>query len=476
MNAIARTTILALIGAALAGCASIGEKYQRPEVGLPANWQGQPVAAETMAWPDREWWKAFRSEELDRLIARAQSNNYDLQAAAARVAQARANSQIASAGLYPSVTLDAGAARVKASGGGGSGVNAFSIAPRVSYEVDIWGRNRYTADAAEAALLSSRYAQDVVALTLTADVATGYFQILSFNDRIQVAYDNLANAKRLMTLIEAQKAAGKVSAVEVERQRTQVASAEAAIPPLLQGRQVARDALAVLLGSNPGELALPEASLRPVGAPVVPLGLPSLLLERRPDVRQAEADLISANADIGAARAALFPRLDLSARGGFAATSLRLLGDSGTGFYTIGLDLLATIFDGGALSGQVDVARGRKEELVANYKQSIVSAFRDVEDALVGIEQFALQEKAQQEVVVHAREAYRLAEIRYKAGAADYSEVLDAQRTLISAEASLDPVRFSRFSSIVGLYRALGGGWDDAAKTAAATDGSTPRP
>lgn len=475
MNAIARITMLALIGAALTGCAAIGEKYQRPEVGLPANWQGQPVAAETTAWPDREWWRAFRSDELDRLIARAQSNNYDLQAAAARVAQARANSQIASAGLYPSVTLDASAARVKASGGG-SGVNAFAIAPRVSYEVDIWGRNRFTADAAEAALLSSRYAQDVVALTLTADVATGYFQILSFNDRIQVAYDNLANAKRLMALIEAQKDAGKVSAVEVERQRTQVASAEAAIPPLLQGRQVARDALAVLLGSNPGELALPEASLRPVGTPVVPLGLPSLLLERRPDVRQAEADLISANADIGAARAALFPRLDLSARGGFAATSLRLLGDSGTGFYTIGLDLLATIFDGGALSGQVDVARGRKEELVANYKQSIVSAFRDVEDALVGIEQFALQEKAQQEVVVHAREAYRLAEIRYKAGAADYSEVLDAQRTLISAEAALDPVRFSRFSSIVGLYRALGGGWDDAAKTAAATDGDTPRP
>lgn len=470
--AMGRIASAALLAATLAGCAAIGEKYARPEVPVPPNWLGRPVAAATAAWPDPHWWQAFQSEELERLMAEAQANNYDLKAAIARVAQARANLQIAGAALYPVVTVQGSAARDKPSRG--KAANSFSVGPALAYEIDIWGRNRYGREAADAALASSRYAQEVVRLALTADVATTYFQILSLNDRIRVAQDSLANAQRLLALIEAQKGAGRVSAFELEGQRTQVANAQAAIPPLLQSRQVARDALAVLLGRNPEETAISDASLRPLPAPAVPLGLPSALLERRPDIRQAEADLISANADIGAARAALFPQLDLSARGGVAAAALSRLFDSGSGFYSIGLDLLATIFDGGKLSGQVDLALGVKQELVENYRGFVVSAFRDVEDALAGIDQFALQEQAQQEAVVHAREAYRLAEIRYKAGSADYLTVLDAQRTLINAEAAVDPVRLARFTSVVGLYRALGGGWNEAATAAASAETQRP--
>ena len=440
-----------------AGCALIRETYRRPEIAAPAAWLGSAPGAEPAGWPDREWWKHFQSAELDHFIALAQEHNYDLKAAMARVAQARASLRIAGAGLYPALTFSANAKRLKVGDSGPN--NAFSIGPLASYEIDIWGRNLFTRDAAEAALLSSTYAQEVVQLTLTADVASTYFQAISLSDRIRVTRDNLANARRLLDLVEAQRRAGKVSGLEVERQRSQVATTEAAIPPLLQQLQQTRDALAVLLGKNPGEVGLTEESLRPLSLPAFTPGLPSELLERRPDIRRAEADLISANANISAARAALFPSISLNGQGGYSSVDLSKLFQPSGSMYSFGFDLLATIFEEGRLSGQVDLARGRKEELVAAYCQSIISAFRDVEDALVGIEQFSEQEKAQQEAALHAREAYRIAEIRYRLGAADFTTVLDAERTMLSAEAAVDPARLARFTSFVGLFRALGGGW-----------------
>jgi len=440
-----------------AGCALIREPYRRPEITAPAAWLGKAPGAEPAGWPDREWWKRFQSAELDRLIALAQENNYDLKAAVARVAQARASLRIAGAGLYPALTFSAGSQRSKVGDSGPN--NAFSIGPLASYEIDIWGRNRFTRDAAEAALLSSTYAQEVVRLTLTADVANTYFQAISLSDRIRVTRDNLANARKLLDLVEAQRRAGKVSGLEVERQRSQVATTEAAIPSLLQQLQQTRDALAVLLGKNPGEVGITQESLRPLSLPSFTPGLPSELLERRPDIRRAETDLISANANISAARAALFPSISLNGQRGYSSADLsKLFGPSGI-MYSFGVDLLAKIFEGGRLSGQVDFAKGRKEELVAAYYQAIVSAFRDVEDALAGIEQFSEQEKAQQEAALHAREAYRIAEIRYRLGADDFTTVLDAERTRLSAEAAVDPARLARFASFIGLFRALGGGW-----------------
>jgi len=439
------------------GCALVRETYRRPEIAAPAAWLGKAPGAEPTGWPDREWWKCFQSEELDRLITLAQENNYDLKAAVARVAQARASVRIAGAGLYPALAFSAGAQRSKVGDSGPN--NAFSIGPQASYEIDIWGRNRFTRDAAEAALLSSTYAQEVVRLTLTADVANTYFQAISLSDRIRVTRDNLANARRLLDLVEAQRHAGKVSGLEVERQRSQVSTIEAAIPPLLQQLQQTRDALAVLLGKNPGEVEITEESLRPLSLPAFTPGLPSELLERRPDIRRTEADLISANANISAARAALFPSISLSGQGGYSSVDLSKLFEPSGSMYSFGIDLLAKIFEGGRLSGQVDLVKGRKEELVAAYYQAIVSAFRDVEDALAGIEQFSEQEKAQQEAALHAREAYRIAEIRYRLGADDFTTVLDAERTMLSAEAAVDPARLARFTSFVGLFRALGGGW-----------------
>ena len=449
--------LLLLLVLVLGGCAGLSDDYRRPEPNAPAGWVGRPADGDGQ-FPDRQWWSAFASPELDGLMRDAQSGNHDLRAAAARVEQARARARIAAAGLYPSVNGNLGADRAKS--GGSDPRNSVSVGAQASYEVDLWGLNRETARSGGAALLSSQFGQEVVRLSLTADLANNYFQLLSLNDRLRTAEDNLALVRRLLALVEAQKAAGRVSALELARQRSQVSSSEASIPPLRQQRQLVRDALAVLLARNPAEATDPQGSLRRLELPAVTAGLPSQLIERRPDVRQAEANLVAANADVNAARAAVLPSLTLGAGGGWQAVSVGALFGSGGGFYSLAATLAGTIFDGGRKRGQVEVASARRSELVENYLLAVRSSLRDVEDALAGVDEFGRQETQLAEAARHARDAFRLAELRYKAGAVDFTTVLDAQRTLLSAESAVDQVRLARFTAHVGLYRALGGGWD----------------
>ena len=309
-------------------------------------------------------------------------------------------------------------------------------------------------------------------LALSTTAAT-YFLILSLNDRLDVAQRNLVIAVKLQELVDAQKRSGRLSPFEAERQGTQVSTAEAAIPPLLQQLRAAHDALAVLLGKNPGSVTISTRSMRSLAVPEVPIGLPSQLLERRPDIRRAEMNLIVANADVGAARAALFPKFGLTAQVGTTKTVISSLLSSATNVQSISLAMLATIFDGGRLRGQVDLATARKVELAETYQQSIVSGFRDVEDALAGIQHFTAQEKAQREAVDHAREVYRIADQLMRSGATDFTAVLDAERTLLSAETAADEARLNLFNSVIGLYRALGGGWDAQMPQAATPQGKT---
>lgn len=456
-----RRFVPVLVAVGLSGCAALTtEPYERPPLAAPTAWLGQTVDA-TAGWPEPEWWKAFGSAELETLIGNALANNYDLRAAVARIAQARASARIRGAALWPTLTARAGATRDMPSDG--SATNNSAIGVGASYEVDIWGRNRSAAEAADLAVASSEYGREVVRLVLIADVASTYFLLLSLNDAVRVAEDNLSYARRLLDLVQAQRGAGRVSALEVARQETLVANAVAAIPPLQQQRQVSLDLLALLLGRHASEVKLEGASLRAMNPPPAALGVPSELIERRPDIRRAEADLRSANANIAVARAAFFPSLTLSASGGYASNTLNtLLFNFGQGgFVALGVELLGTIFDGGRRAGEVDFAQARKVELAENYRQTVVIAFREVEDALAGIRYFAAQEQAQQQAVSHAREAYRLAEIRYKGGAVDFTTVLDAQRALLAADSAVDQTRFSRFASVVALYRALGGGWQE---------------
>ena len=450
-----RFPLALLLAVALAGCATQADRYQRPAIDAPTRWSGQ---AGTDDWPDRNWWSLFRSPELDTLIGEAQAANHDIRAAAARVEQARANAAIASAGLYPLLSLGFDAQRSKDPGK--NAANTYVLGPQASYEADLWGGRRDAAGAGDAALLASEFDRETVRLGLTADLANIYFQLLSLNDRLRVAEENLAVARRLLDLLTVQQQAGRASTLELERQRSLVASTEAAIPPLRQQRVLARDTLAVLLGRTLDKTPDPQGSLRALTPPAARGGVPAQLVERRPDIRRAEADLMATNANVGAARSALLPNLTLVARGGAQAGSVAALFGSGSGFYTLAASLAATIFDGGESRARVGLAQAQRQERVELYLQAVVSSFRDVEDALAGIEQFAVQEELLLAAAKSAREAYRIVDLRYRTGADNYLNVLDAQRTLLGAESAVDQARLARFTAVTGLYRALGGGWD----------------
>lgn len=457
-----RRSLAALLATTLAACAGVQPDPSpppRPEVAVPPAWAGAAAASEA-GWPPADWWTRFGSPELDALVRQVQTANHDLLAAAARVEQARALVAVAAAARYPQLSLDAGVATSK--NDGSPPFDTSSLALGAAWELDPWGRNRAALAAAEAGLAASEFSRDALRLELTADAASAYFQLLLIGDSLRIAGDNLANVRRLLAAVEAQQRAGRASVLELTRQRSALANAEAALPPLQQQRRTLLDLLAVLSGRPPAEFTVAERPLASLALPAAPGGDPAGLLERRPDLRQAEAALAGAAADLAAARAAVLPGVQLSARAGSLATSPARLFDPGTGFATLGLDLLATIFDGGRLAGRVALSRERQRELVENYRQAVLSAYRDSEDARAAVEHLASQEAALAEARQHAAEAYRLAEIRFNAGATDYLAVLDAQRSQLAAESALLNVRFFRLSALTNLYRALGGGWEPA--------------
>ncbi|MBI2318769.1 MAG: efflux transporter outer membrane subunit [Betaproteobacteria bacterium] len=458
--------LIALIALLLLGACAGREAAVRPQVEMPPQWLGAPPSADA-GLPDERWWSSFRSAELERLIDLALANSHDLRAAAARIDQARANLVIAGAPRFPSIFAAGDASRSRRPGEDKSR-NAFSVSALAAYEVDLWGRIREEGAAAAAQLESSQFAWQTLRLTLIGDVGTVYFQILSLQDRLRVAEAGLANARRVLDLTELQRSAGKVSMLEVARQRNLVAATQATLPPLRRQLQANLDALHVLLGENPGEISLQASSLKPLALPGPRPGLPAELLTRRPDLRKAEADLAQAHANLAAARAALLPSFSLSLDGGYVNAALSRLFDPGRHFYSLGASLLATIFDGGRLGAQRDLAEARQRELVEAYRQAILSALRDVEDALAALRELEAQEEAEMRAVDEARRAYELAELRYKSGAIDFTSLLDAQRALLNAEATLEPTRFARFAGVVSLYKALGGGWAQPPSPAAA--------
>lgn len=461
-----RHILIAAVALATAGC-SIGPDYIRPEAPVPAAWR-TTAPDEAVTWPSPEWWRGFGSPTLDDYILRAQRNNTDITGAAARVLQAVARARIAGANLLPSLDAGADVARSYTGGGTGSGSGrgsqtrtSYSASIAASYELDVWGRNRAALASAEALVLSSQYDREAVALTITADVATLYFQILELQDRLAIARDNLANAEQVLAVVEARVANGAASPLELAQQRTVVANQRASIPSLEQQLRQAENLLAVLLGEAPDAVAVPAGTLDAISIPTVAPGIPSELLTRRPDIRNAEAQLIAANADIKVARAALFPSIPLTGQAGFESLALSSLFDSGGFFYSLFAGVTQPIFQGGRLSGQVDLTEARYEELVQVYRQTVINAFSDVENALVAIRQLDRQQALQEEAVEQAQLAFELADARYRAGAVDLLTVLDAQRTLFQARDQLVQIKSDRLQATVSLFRALGGGWQD---------------
>lgn len=461
--------------AILAGCA--GPEDDKPALDIPGGWKAEGPAG--TSWPDTAWWRAFGSPQLDQLIRTAQRNNQDIGAAVARVLQADAQARISGAPLLPSVGADGNASHSVSpertvSGFGGTSTTSrtvsdqFSAELSVSYELDLWGRNRSALQSAQASALASRYDRDTVALTVTASTATTYMQILEFQDRLAIARDNLANAQQVLTIVLAQEQAGAGSALNVAQQRTVVAQQKAAIPPLEQQRQQSETALALLLGEPPERLSLGRQPLDELDVPTVGAGLPSSLLDRRPDVQNADAQLAAARFNVKEAKAALFPSIQLTGSGGFQSAALGTLFNSANTLYSLAAGLTQPIFEGGALRGQVQLSEAQYQELGQTYVKTVLAAFGDVENALIATRQAGLAYQAQQEVVAQSREAFRLSEAQYRAGAVDLLTVLNAQQSYFSARDQLVQSKSDRLQAAVALYKALGGGWSAGAVKAAA--------
>jgi multidrug efflux system outer membrane protein len=461
---------LALVGGIcvwFTGC-SVGPSYKRPDIALPAQWHesagGAGGGASASVWPAAEWWHGFGSPKLDQLIAEAEHNNDDLAGAIARVQEADAQARIAGAALLPSLDLGASGSRQRAqttSSGVSRVFNTFNTELTASYELDFWGKNRATRDAARAAATASRYDQQTVALTVVSSVATTYFQALELRDRIQVAQQNLENGQKILDGFRLEMSAGTATGLDVAQQETTVAILNAAIPPLLQQFRQTVHALAVLIGGTPESVDVDVGTLTNLSSPAVVEGLPSQLLSRRPDVASAEQQLIAANADITVARAALFPSIQLTAAGGYQSQSLTSFVNPRNQVYSVAAGLAQPIFHGGALRGQVAFDKARYTELLTTYHKTVLTAFTNVEDALVAAQQTAEQQKRQQEAVTTARRAYEFAQKQMSAGTVNILTVLNTENALFSAQDQLVQVNFLRLQALVNLFIALGGGWHE---------------
>jgi NodT family efflux transporter outer membrane factor (OMF) lipoprotein len=460
----------ALFGAVcalLTGC-SVGPTYKRPDIAPPAQWHESAGtgtgSASASVWPAAEWWHGFGSAKLDELIAEAEHNNDDLAGAIARVQEADAQARIAGAALLPSLDLGATGTRERAQsttlGGSARVFNVFNSELSASYELDFWGKNRATRDAARAAATASRYDQQTVALTVVSSVATTYFQTLELRDRIQVAQQNLENGQKILNGFRLELSAGTATGLDVAQQETAVAILNAAIPPLLQQFRQTVHALAVLIGETPESVDVDMGTLTTLSSPAIVEGLPSQLLSRRPDVASAEQQLIAANADITVARAALFPSIQLTASGGYQSQSLTSFVNPRNRVYAVAAGLTQPIFHGGALRGQVTFSKARYTELLTTYHKTVLTAFSNVEDALVAAQQTAEQQKRQQDAVATARRAYEFAQRQMSAGTVNILSVLNTENALFTAQDQLVQVNYLHLQALVNLFTALGGGWN----------------
>jgi multidrug efflux system outer membrane protein len=451
----------ACICTAVAAC-SVGPTYHRPDIAPPTQWhEGPGVTAAASPWPEAGWWHGFGSSQLDELIAEAERNNDDLAGAIARVREADAQARIAGAPLFPTLDLGADATRERTvvPGGGPRITNIFNPQITASYELDFWGKNRALRNAARATAIASRYDQQTVALTVVRSVAGTYFQALEFLDRIQVARQNLENGQKILHGLKLEQSVGTVTGLDVAQQETAVALLEAAIPPLLQQLRQSVYALAVLVGKTPESIDVTSGSLTEISSPAIAAGLPSQLLSRRPDVAEAEQQLIAANADITVARAALFPNIALTASGGYESSRLASMISPANRVYALSAGLTQPIFHGGALHGQVSFSEARYTELLTTYHKTVLTAFSNVESALAAARQTADQQERQRNAVAKARRAFEFAQTQMSVGTVNVLTVLNTENALFSAQDVLVQVEYSHLQALIDLYTALGGGW-----------------
>jgi outer membrane protein, multidrug efflux system len=451
---------LALGVALLLSACNLGPYYHKPDIAPPAAWTTAPLANAPL-WPERDWWQGFNSADLNALITQAQNANDDLRAAIARVHQADAQRRIAGAPLLPALDLDATATRGRqpVTGLGYVTSNDFNPLLSASYELDFWGKNRATYQNAAWLARASRYDRTTVELSVLAGVAGTYFEALELRDRLAIAHDNFANASKVLHGLQLEETAGIATGLDVAQQQTVVATVNATIPPLQEQLRQTLDALAILIGSTPEGVELSHGSLDELGQPPVRPGLPSELLARRPDVAEAEAQLIAANANIQVARASFFPSIQLTATGGYESAQLAGLLTPANRVWSLGAGVTQPIFQGGALLGQYQLAKGHYEELLADYHKAVISAFANVEDALIALEQTTELVERQQQAASTAQRAYEFAQAQMRAGTINVLTLLNTETALFTARDALAQAKYAHLQALVSLYQALGGGW-----------------
>ncbi|WP_092301642.1 efflux transporter outer membrane subunit [Bradyrhizobium sp. Ghvi] len=450
--------------ASSSGACVLTQDLPDPALDVPAEYK---YAGKVDAPPSLDWWRGFRSSELTQLMEEAQTANLDIAAAVSRIVEADAQARQAGAALLPSLSGTGQEAYSRTSGSSASGLTNggrevvnYQASLSASYQLDFWGQNRDALQTAEETAKANRFDRDTVALTTLAAVANAYFQVLASQDRLRTAQRNIASAQRILDAIRERRKAGTGTDLDVAQQESVLANQKALVPPLRQTLDQNTNALAVLVSRPPESVRLAGGSLDRIAIPRVTPGLPSELLTQRPDIRRQEAQLASATANIGNARAQFFPTIQLTGNGGYQSSALVSLFQPHAAFFQLVGSATQPIFDGGKILGNFEYAKARQDELLQTYRKTIVQAFTDVDNALFSIKQTTIKLQLQRDVVNASRRAFDLAEQQLRAGTADIVTVLNTQLTLFQAEDNLSQAQLARLLAIVSLYQALGGGWE----------------
>jgi multidrug efflux system outer membrane protein len=452
-----------LLALAAGGCTTVGPTYKRPEVAPEAQFRSQVGPAEANSLADLPWWQVFHDPALQALISEGLSHNYDLKAAIARIDEASAQVRIARADLYPQVNYQAYASRQKTLVPFEPPVyptyNTFGLAASAAWEIDLWGRVRHAADAASANLYAQEDVRRAVMLSLVSAIASGYFALLEFDRELAIAQESAKVYKQTLDLFNERFEAGRDSKLGVVRAQANYEYSQASIAALTRAITQQENALCVLIGVYPRPIAR-STPLTGETMPATPTGQTTALLERRPDVQQAEQVMIGANAELGVAVANYFPRIGLGALFGYEATRPEDIFKSGSLIWGLGANLAGPIFQGGRLDAAYHAQQAFWDETVAGYKKVITVAFQETSDALIAQQTLVGQRASLEQQVDALREAVDLAMQRYNAGRATYFEVLEAEQLLFPSMDALAQTQRDQLIAVVDLYKALGGGWN----------------
>ncbi len=448
----------------LAGCA-IGPRYQRPEPGAPASFRNDNQAGATNSFADLPWWEVFQDDALRGLIRTALTNNYDLRIAATRVEKARALAVVTRSQFFPLVGYVGSVARGKNASSGSPSYNSgvtgdtFMAAGEVSWEVDLWGRIRRLNESARAQYFATREARRDVTISVISQAAQAYFQLLALDEELAIARHATNSYGDSLKLFNDRLQGGVGSKLETSSAAALEAAAAATIPELERQMALQENLINVLLGQNPGPVARLGTPLEKLLPPEVPAGLPSALLERRPDVREAEQLLRSANAQVGVAEASFFPQIDLTALFGQVSPALSGFTFGGANAWNLAANAAGPLFQGGQLAAQYRQVKAAWEQARLQYQATVLNAMQEVSDALVARQKLAEESVQQSRAVAAYEEATKVAMERYQQGQANYYEVLQEQQLLFPAEDVLVQAKLNQLLAIVQLYQALGGGW-----------------